>query len=188
MQFDTPGSKLWKTLQPPTQKQTGVKNRPPVVTKTAVGTNLLQTFQIFADLAVENVGQRLRELAVLDVLLPVEKPVGDLVLAWVRHHRYHFFHLKSRGNKNKINSWKIKTTATQETFAKSEVTPRRIGKARTFQKAVRLKIETTKGVEDMGNVKTASSRRSRYNDELLSWSRLSKTSKAFPARTTLLER
>ena len=67
--------------------------RPPVVSQTAMSSDFLQSFQVLADLAVEHVGQRLRVLAVLHVLLPVEEPVRNLVLARVRHHRYHLFHL-----------------------------------------------------------------------------------------------
>jgi hypothetical protein len=55
----------------------------PVVTKTTVGTDLLQTLQIFTQLALHAVGQHLRVLAVDDVALSVEEPAGDLVLSRV---------------------------------------------------------------------------------------------------------
>jgi len=58
-----------------------------------VSSDLLKAFQVLTDLAVEYVGQRLRVLAVLDVLLPVEEPVWNLVLARVRHHGNHLLHL-----------------------------------------------------------------------------------------------
>merc|ERR550525_1296224 len=58
----------------------------PVVAQTAVSADLLQTLEILAQLVVQLVGQHLSEAAVLDVLLPVEEPVGDLVLAGVGHH------------------------------------------------------------------------------------------------------
>jgi len=61
----------------------------PVVSETAVSANLLKTLEILADLVVERVGGDLRVLAVLDVLLSVEKPVGNLVVTWVRHDRDH---------------------------------------------------------------------------------------------------
>ena len=53
----------------------------PVVTETTVGTNLLQTLEVLTKLVVEDVGHHLGSLAVLDVALPVEEPIGDLVLA-----------------------------------------------------------------------------------------------------------
>merc|ERR550525_103422 len=59
----------------------------PVVAQTAVSADLLQTLEILAQLVVQLVGQHLSEAAVLHVLLPVEEPVGDLVLARVGHHR-----------------------------------------------------------------------------------------------------
>jgi hypothetical protein len=65
----------------------------PEVTETAVGSDLLQTFEVLTDLAVEDVGHDLAELSVLDVLLSVEEIVGNLVLARVRHDRYHLLHL-----------------------------------------------------------------------------------------------
>jgi len=58
-----------------------------------VSADLLESLEIVTDLAVQHVGQSLAVLAVLDVFLSVEKPVGNLVLARVRHHRYHLLHL-----------------------------------------------------------------------------------------------
>ena len=55
----------------------------PVVTQTTVGADLLQTLEILTKLVVEDVGHHLGSLAVLDVTLPVEEPIGDLVLAGV---------------------------------------------------------------------------------------------------------
>ena len=57
----------------------------PSVTKTTVNTDLLQALEILAHLVVKTVGQNLGELSVLEILLPVEEPVGDLVLAGVLH-------------------------------------------------------------------------------------------------------
>jgi len=65
----------------------------PEVSQAAVSADLLETLEILANLAVESVGHDLRILAVLDVLLSVEEPIGDLVLARVRHDRYHLLHL-----------------------------------------------------------------------------------------------
>merc|ERR1711879_196409 len=59
----------------------------PVVPEPPVGADLLETLQILTQLVVQLVGQHLAEAAVLDVLLSVEEPVGDLVLARVGHHR-----------------------------------------------------------------------------------------------------
>ena len=52
--------------------------------ETAVSADLLETLQVLAQLVVQEVRCDLRVLAVLDVLLSVEEPVGDLVLTWVR--------------------------------------------------------------------------------------------------------
>jgi hypothetical protein len=48
-----------------------------------VGTNLLQTLQIFTQLAFHSVGQHLRVLAVDDVALSVQEPRWNLVLGGV---------------------------------------------------------------------------------------------------------
>ena len=57
----------------------------PVMTKTTMGSDLLQTFQIFTHFVVQEIGHNLVGLAVLDILLPVEEPIRDLVLPWVLH-------------------------------------------------------------------------------------------------------
>ena len=53
-----------------------------------VGTDLLQPLKILAQFVVQQVGHHLRGFAVLDVLLSVEEPVGDLVLSGVLHDRH----------------------------------------------------------------------------------------------------
>jgi hypothetical protein len=53
----------------------------PVVPESAVGTDLPKSVEILAHLEVEDVGDELRVLAVLVVLLPVEKVVRNLELA-----------------------------------------------------------------------------------------------------------
>lgn len=55
----------------------------PVVTKTSVGTDLLQSLEIVTELGVDTVGQDLRILAINNVALSVEEPGWDLVLCWV---------------------------------------------------------------------------------------------------------
>lgn len=69
---------------------------PPVVSETSVGTDLLQSLQILTDLAVQGVGHDLTVFTVLDILLSVEEPVGNLVLAGVGHDGDHLFHLKMK--------------------------------------------------------------------------------------------
>ena len=51
--------------------------------------NLLETLQILTELGVETVGDRLAKGAVLPVLLSVQEPVGDFVLAGIEHDRLH---------------------------------------------------------------------------------------------------
>jgi len=46
----------------------------PVVTKTTMGSDLLETFQILTQLALHAVGQHLRVLAVHDIALSVQEP------------------------------------------------------------------------------------------------------------------
>ncbi len=50
-----------------------------------MSTDLLKTLQVFTELVLKHVGCDLGVLAILDVLLPVEEPVRDLVLAGVGH-------------------------------------------------------------------------------------------------------
>lgn len=51
----------------------------PVVAQTAMVPDLLQALQIVTQLGVKGRGGDLRVAAILDVLLPVEEPVGNLV-------------------------------------------------------------------------------------------------------------
>ena len=55
----------------------------PVVTEATVGADLLETLEVLTKLVVEDVGHHLGGLAVLDVTLPVQEPVGNLVLTGV---------------------------------------------------------------------------------------------------------
>ena len=57
----------------------------PPVTETPVTPDLLQTLEILTELVVKTVGQQLGESSIPLVLLSVEEPVGDLVLARVLH-------------------------------------------------------------------------------------------------------
>ena len=63
------------------------------MTKTTMSPNFLQALQIFTELVVEEIRQHLSGLAILDVLLSVQKPVGDLVLARVLHNSDDLFDL-----------------------------------------------------------------------------------------------
>jgi len=65
----------------------------PVMTKTPMSPDFLQSLQILSHLVVETIGQDLAEFAVFDVLLSVEEPVGDLVLTRVVHDRDYTFDL-----------------------------------------------------------------------------------------------
>ena len=78
----------------------------PVVTETTVVTDLLQTFEIFTELGVKNVGDDLRRLAVNNILLSVEEPVGDLVLGRVLENSdntFQFFRREFTSSLGKIN-------------------------------------------------------------------------------------
>lgn len=66
-----------------TTSRTGVlatSTKLPVVTKTTVGTNLLQALQVVTQLSLDIVRQNLRVLARGEVLLPVKEPGGNLEL------------------------------------------------------------------------------------------------------------
>lgn len=56
-----------------------------VMADTTVSTNSLETFKIFAKFGIQAIGQKLTVLAVMEVALPVQEPVGNLVLRWVLH-------------------------------------------------------------------------------------------------------
>jgi len=55
------------------------------VTKTTMGTNLLQPLEILTELVVEQISQHLTGLAVLDVTVSIQEPVRDLILPGVLH-------------------------------------------------------------------------------------------------------
>ena len=55
----------------------------PVVAETSVEAHLLHHLEVLSHLGVQDVGDSLEVLAVLDVFLSVEEPVGDVVLAGV---------------------------------------------------------------------------------------------------------
>jgi hypothetical protein len=57
----------------------------PRVTETTMDTDLLHALKVFTVLVVQVVGEEVGVLAILDVLLTIEEPVGDLVLARVLH-------------------------------------------------------------------------------------------------------
>lgn len=68
----------------------------PVMTHTAMGADLLQTLQILAQLRVQVGRRQLRVLAVNAILLPIEEPRRDLVLARVQDDRDQFLDLHKK--------------------------------------------------------------------------------------------
>lgn len=58
-----------------------------------MGSDLLQALQILTQLRVQGRGGQLQVLAVDDVLLPVQEPVGDLVLTRVADDGQHLLNL-----------------------------------------------------------------------------------------------
>lgn len=68
-----------------------------------MGSDLLQPLEILADLAVEGVRHNLRILAILDVLLSVQKPVRNLVLARITHNGYELLYLSIKSTTKIIN-------------------------------------------------------------------------------------
>merc|ERR1719442_86241 len=65
----------------------------PVVTKTSVSPDLLQALQIFTKLVVQKISHYLVGLTVFDILLPIQEPVGNLVLTRVLHNGDDFLNL-----------------------------------------------------------------------------------------------
>ena len=55
----------------------------PVVTEPTVSPDLLESLKILTELVVKDVGHDLGGLAILDVPLPVEEPIRDLVLTGI---------------------------------------------------------------------------------------------------------
>ena len=62
---------------------------------TAVGADLLEALHILTILVIEGVGEELGVLSVLAVLLTIEEPIGNLVLAGVLHDGNDAFHISS---------------------------------------------------------------------------------------------
>ena len=52
----------------------------PEMSKTSVGSDLLQSFEILSELGIESVGDELRPGSVSDVSLSVQEPFGDVVI------------------------------------------------------------------------------------------------------------
>merc|ERR1712142_276904 len=65
----------------------------PEVSESTVSPDLLQPLKIFSQLVVETVSKDLAVLAILNVLLSVEEPVRDFVLAGILHNGHHPLHL-----------------------------------------------------------------------------------------------
>ena len=63
------------------------------VTEATVESNLFHPLQILPQLVIEIVGEELRVLAILDVLLTIEKVLGNVVLQRVLHDRDDALHL-----------------------------------------------------------------------------------------------
>lgn len=72
---------------------------PPVVSQASVSTNLLQPFQILTQFIVQGVTKHLSVAPILNVFLPVEEPVRNLVLTRVGHHCNNTLNLGSRNIK-----------------------------------------------------------------------------------------
>ena len=67
---------------------------PPVVAKTTVSADLLQSLEIFTEFIFQLVRCNLRELAILNVFLSVQEPIRDFVLAGVGHDSDQFLNLE----------------------------------------------------------------------------------------------
>ena len=61
-----------------------------------MGSDLLESLKILTHLVVKTVSENLAKLSVLDILLSVEEPVGNLVLTRVVHDRNNTLNLNER--------------------------------------------------------------------------------------------
>ena len=77
-----------------------------------MGPDLLESLKILTELVIQLVGHDLAEFTVLDVLLSVEEPVGDLVLARVLNNGHHTLNLKE----NKFGLREIITITCQPSY------------------------------------------------------------------------
>lgn len=68
----------------------------PVVTQTTVRDDLLQTLQIITQFRLQIGGGELRVLAVNDVLLSIQEPIGYFILQRVRDDGYNLLDLKTQ--------------------------------------------------------------------------------------------
>ena len=85
------------------------------MTQATVGTDLLEALEVLAQLHVERVGDDLRELAVLHVLLPVQHPVRHLELARVLDDRHQTLNLLLRQLTSPARvrgGWRLRPAAT----------------------------------------------------------------------------
>merc|ERR1711874_751082 len=60
------------------------------MSKTPMGTNLLETFQIFTKFVIKQVRHHFSSFY---ILLSVKKPIWDFVLTWIGHNGNNFFNL-----------------------------------------------------------------------------------------------
>lgn len=65
----------------------------PEVAHPSVDLNFLQPHQVFTKVVVQTTGQNLAVLSILHVLLSVQEPDWNLVLAWILHNGGRVFHL-----------------------------------------------------------------------------------------------
>lgn len=56
------------------------------MSETSVGSDLLQSFQVLSELGVNTVGDELRPVAIADVSLSVEEPLGNVVVYTGKHY------------------------------------------------------------------------------------------------------
>lgn len=57
----------------------------PEMSDTTVSSDLLQSFQVISQFRLNTVSQSVVVLTVINVLLTVQEPGGDLVLSWILH-------------------------------------------------------------------------------------------------------
>ena len=55
----------------------------PFVSETSVGSDLEQSFDVFSEFGLQDVGGNLEVFAFLEIALSVEEPSGDSVSRWV---------------------------------------------------------------------------------------------------------
>merc|ERR1719282_1082227 len=123
----------------------------PIVPQTTVGTNLLEALKVLAQLHVERVGHYLTELAILDILLPVQHPIRHLELARVLDDRHQTLNLLLRKLTGPLAQLNLSLLAADVREAAANTLDGGEGKHR-LHLTVKVSVQHTQNVLEVGLV------------------------------------